>query len=573
MKRIWIYAVIAALVGTVSGCLDDDNNYDYKQINDMEGARDNFKNFKLSYSVVEGEELTLAPTFTFTIDAVDPDVSYEWYMDHKLLPDETKPIYTFKSDKCGTYEITIAVVDNKSGVRFARSTHIQVRSLFQRGWTILSDDGGRSVLHFIVPTTYTYQMEHEGEMVNRDSLVYHQVMHDVVPNLGQNPVGLMENLGYMDINADYNISVFDELVVQQDQWVELNGNTLQREVYTYQEFKNDLPENFSPVEACMTFSMKAIRDKNGCIYWANKRDVGDFHSNFYISVGLNDNMPFSRLFQAYKVNDNDTKVVLALTKEDNSFVGILDLGTNGYRSASTTISDEMIGQSGSMCPIEGGYADYFSSIDKEVVEVLPATWAAEDDYISGFFDITVAEPAWVALLKDQSSDAYDLRFFILSVVGREKKVKCSEYYEYSLRNHISDYRGMAVFNNKCYVVIADGSQLYYCQYGSDGTHKGELIKLNVNLPAKVKALSGLDLQGDGSAIAPYRGQLGVALEDGSFYIFGVESEPQNVDGVNTVDCKQLFPDESTPEKDKNYGKIVDVIYKIGRGTDYMEFAF
>lgn len=234
MKRIWIYAVIAALVGTVSGCLDDDNNYDYKQINDMEGARDNFKNFKLSYSVVEGEELTLAPTFTFTIDAVDPDVSYEWYMDHKLLPDETKPIYTFKSDKCGTYEITIAVVDNKTGVRFARSTHIQVRSLFQRGWTILSDDGGRSVLHFIVPTTYTYQMEHEGEMVNRDSLVYHQVMHDVVPNLGQNPVGLMENLGYMDINADYNISVFDELVVQQDQWVELNGNTLQREVYTFQ---------------------------------------------------------------------------------------------------------------------------------------------------------------------------------------------------------------------------------------------------------------------------------------------------------------------------------------------------
>ncbi len=25
-----------------------------------------------------------------------------------------KPTYTFKSDKCGTYEITIAVVDNKT---------------------------------------------------------------------------------------------------------------------------------------------------------------------------------------------------------------------------------------------------------------------------------------------------------------------------------------------------------------------------------------------------------------------------------------------------------------------------
>lgn len=131
---------------------------------------------------------------------------------------------------------------------------------------------------------------------------------------------------------------------------------------------------------------------------------------------------------------------------------------------------------------------------------------------------------------------------------------------------------MAVFNNRCYVVIADGNQLYYCQYGNDGTNRGELIKLDVTLPAKVKALSGLDLQGEGSSIAPHRGQLGVALEDGSFYIFGI-GELKNADGMGTVDCKQLFPDENTPEKDKNFGKIVDMIYKIGRGEDYMSFAF
>lgn len=568
MKRIWIYAVIAALTGSISGCLDDDNNYDYKQINDMEGARDNFKNFKDSYSVVEGEELTLAPTFTFTIDAVEPDVSYEWYMNQKLLPDETESTYTFKSDKCGTYEITIAVVDNKTGVRFARSTYVQVRSLFQRGWTILSNQNGRSVLHFIIPTTYTYQMIHEGEFVNRDSLIYHQVMHDIVPELGEEPVGLMENLGYMDYDRLCNVTLFDELVVQQKQWVELNGNTLQREVYTYQEFRNDLPNDFSPVEACMTFSMKAVRDINGCIYWANKIDVSDFHSSFYTSVGLNDNMLFSHLFQGYRLNGNRS-CVLALTKEDNSFVGILDLGTNGTYSESTIIPEVSMSKSGKMCLIEGEYADYFSNIEKEVVDAFPANWVAES--YGNFFDVTSANPAWVALLKDKDSEQYELRFFVLSV-NTTMTIKCSDYQEYPLRA-ISDYRGMAVFNNKCYVVIADGNQLYYCQYGSDGTHKGELIKLDVNLPAKVKALSGLDLQGEGSSIAPYRGQLGVALEDGSFYIFGVESEPQNVDGVNTVDCKQLFPDENTLEKDKNFGKIVDMIYKIGRGEDYMSFAF
>lgn len=47
---------------------------------------------------------------------------------------------------------------------------------------------------------------------------------------------------------------------------------MEHEVYTKEEFGNDLPENFEPVEAAMTFSSKLIRDKMGlyiCIekYW------------------------------------------------------------------------------------------------------------------------------------------------------------------------------------------------------------------------------------------------------------------------------------------------------------------
>ncbi len=147
----------------------------------------------------------------------------------------------------------------------------------------------------------------------------------------------------MDYDRLCNVTLFDELVVQQKQWAELNGNTLQREVYTYQEFRDDLPEGFSPVEACMTFSMKAVRDANGRIYWANKADVSDFHSSFYTSVGLNDNMSFSHLFEAYRLNGSRS-CVLALTEEDNSFVGILDLGTNGTYTESTVIRSINVGK-------------------------------------------------------------------------------------------------------------------------------------------------------------------------------------------------------------------------------------
>ena len=57
MRKLGIYAVIVVLVGVVSSCLDDDNNYNYKQINEMQGGASNFENFNLDYSVIEGEEM------------------------------------------------------------------------------------------------------------------------------------------------------------------------------------------------------------------------------------------------------------------------------------------------------------------------------------------------------------------------------------------------------------------------------------------------------------------------------------------------------------------------------------
>ena len=70
----------------------------------MQGGALNFENFNLDYSVIEGEELVLAPTFKFTIDSITPDVSYEWYVDKKLQTGETGPTYTFKAEKSGTYQ-------------------------------------------------------------------------------------------------------------------------------------------------------------------------------------------------------------------------------------------------------------------------------------------------------------------------------------------------------------------------------------------------------------------------------------------------------------------------------------
>lgn len=566
MRKIWIIALIITLTGSMSGCLDDDNNYDYKSINDLKGGYMNFGNFKTEYSVVEGEELKLAPTFQFTIDEV-PDVSYEWYVDQKLQSEATEATFIFKADKNGTHEVTFVVKDNKSGVRFAMSTFVKVRSIYQRGWCILSDEGGRSVLHFIVPTTFTYETTYKGEKILRDSLVYHDVRKDILPDLGRNPVGLMEHIGEMDYHGEKGIEIYDELLVKQDQWVELNGNTLEREVYTYQEFKDDLPADFAPKEAAMTYSAKAILDENGFLYWMNKGDVADFHAGFYTSVGLDNNQKFSRLFESHKWNKYHCDVILALRAEDNSLVGIYN---GGEANRGTTITENSQLKCGTVFEITG--EESFNNIDKEVIDALPAAY----DINYWGYDVTTMTCGWLALLKDkdkENNDKYDLRYFLLD--GERDGITCEGYYEYPGIT-IGDYRGMAVFNSRHYAVIADGYQLYYFQYFEDNdtgaSGSATMIPLGEAFTSPIKALHGHDLMPEYDSDS-YCGQLGVALEDGSFYIFGV-NEVLSEDGVcNSVSRKQLFPDVNTSEENKNFGKVVDVIYKLGCGKDYSIFAF
>lgn len=566
MKNIGKYAVWTLFAGMLCGCIEDDNNYDYIAVNELEKGWGDIRNFDITYSVIEGEELVLAPTFKFTIDSISPDVTYAWYLNKELLEGETGPTYTFKAEKSGRQEVTFAFKDNKSGVWFAKSTNVNVRSIYQRGWTILSDEGGRSVLHFIIPTTYKYETTFEGETFTRDSLVYHDVRRDVVPNLGSNPIGLFNDIGDNDYyNNREGVAWYDELVVKQDRWVELNGNTLEHEVYTDEEFYGDIPAEFSPVEASMSYSAKALRDENGLIYWQNKVDAADFHAGAYLSVGLNNNMRFKRLFENYKFNNYDTNVMLALT-EDNSLVCISDMGNPQY--GETAITENTSAKSGNVIFIDDyiNEENRFSKIKKEVVDAFPVPY-------DSWQDITSCKPFWTVILKDETTQEYELRYFGVEANDRIMTASCEEYYYENSLGTISDYRGAACFAYKRYVVIADGSQLYYYQYGwddDDKEYKGSRIKLGEPLPDNVKKLSAFDLNSYGQNY-PHDGQLGVLLEDGSFYIYCVQ-ETKDEDGKCTaVSLKQQFPNEVAT--DNNFGKVVDMLYKWGRSNDFFGYNF
>lgn len=560
--------MIAAIsLGTATSCLDNDNNYNYIKVNELQGGTQNFGNFSDIYSMTQGDKLTFEPTFKFTIDSISPDVSYSWYLDHVLLEGETGKSFTFIPKKSGTYEVTFAVKDNKSNVTFAKSAKINVRSLLQRGWLILTNENGRSALHMIVPKTVKYEMTYNGETFTRDSLVFEDVHRNVAPALGMNPKGLIEDIGYLPSSySEATASVYDEIVVMQDRWEELNGNTLEHEVYTDQEFQNDLPADFSPVEGCMTYSAKAVLDKNGLIYWNNKGDAVDFHAGFYIGMGLNNNMKFSRLFQSSKLNSYHNDAILALTKDDNSLVGIYNGATPYPGSAITENSQYMCGSIYKISTEDG--EDHFSNLADEVVDVKFCPYEPGNDFTS-------AKSYWTALLRNKDNGDYQLRYF--NVEGERRSMDC-EYYQELPLGQIGNYCGMAVFNNKRFAVIADDNKLYYCQFGwdeyGDIEYKGKLMPLDVKLSSKVKCVAAMDVTNNiYRQKYGYDGQLGVALEDGSFYIFGVEQTKDEEGHCIAARLKQHYPNAAVNKGDYNFGKIIDVIFKWGDGSEMISFSF
>ena len=345
MKKITVYILSLLLLSSICSCLDDKNNYDYTPINELKGT---ISNIEKNYSVGIDEDLVITPTFEFTIDKTDPDVSYEWRLDGELL-NVKAPSYTFNSHKIGLFELTFSVIDNKTGVKYSASTDILVRSPYQRGWVVLSDVDGKSTLSFIkIKTLYgvSETVNIWGEKVVRDSIAYHSVEKYLVKDLGTNPKGVFEHLGYPSTFGQVE-TVYDELVVMQDRWVELNGNTLEREVYTEDEFYGDLPVGgFKPVEAAMSYSAKFIRDENGYIYMHTKPVANDFHAGAYMSIPLWNYTKFSALYPVQKFKDRNMDAVLALREEDNSLVIIRNGGGVKNSSNDPTFYDNTVKDTG-----------------------------------------------------------------------------------------------------------------------------------------------------------------------------------------------------------------------------------
>ena len=72
MKKILLSACILATTGCMVSCIDDDNNYNYSKVNEIEGGTYNFKNISENYNLSIGQEVSLY------ISPVGYSVAIQW---------------------------------------------------------------------------------------------------------------------------------------------------------------------------------------------------------------------------------------------------------------------------------------------------------------------------------------------------------------------------------------------------------------------------------------------------------------------------------------------------------------
>lgn len=567
MKKIFLYACLLATMGCAVSCIDDDNNYNYGQVNEIEGGSSNFKDINSKYNVAVGQEVTITPTFKFTIEKENPDVSFEWTLDGQKIEGANQQSHTFSFDKSGSHEVSFYVIDNKTGLKYGVSTTIKVMAAYQRGWVLLSKgEDGRAILNFITPSSIKYTTTFEGKEFSRDSIVYKSATLDLNRNLGKNPTGMFLCVGNADYYGDFGIEEFDEVIIKGDQWEELNGNTLEHETYTLEEFGDDLPEGFKPAEGTYTYSLKALRSEDNYIYCNVKTDAADFHIGNFISMPLNNSMKFKRLFSGYKYGVN-FNTLLALS-EDNSLMAIADGGTVPSYGSQATISEYSRYKTGNVYDVtcEEDKTVSFKQMKDNIIELLPASDASEYQY---------SDPWYVALTQDPVSKQYSLMNFMINASYRSLSFVHAEEYTKRPFGMIGNYKDMTVFPYKHYVIVADGNKLWYCQYGmiaeTDNELLGERILIKtfdhdiVSVKAQDVRVNKYNNKYD------YPGQLGVALDNGEFFIFSL-NEQKDVEGnCEAVNMVQVFPNEFV--KDNKFGTIVDVLYKGGQAKNYIMYQF
>ena len=508
MKRIFFILCVCSMF---VGCFEDDGNYSYKELNEITESA-----MEWTYLLREGDGLHIEPKLHFKYDSVNVNLKHEWILPDTIIEGAVLDLDVYPGP-IGYRRCYYRVTDLDIDLPYIFQFNVELTAKYQSGWLLLTENNGMSELAMIWEN---HRLSEEGEILEttytEEFDIYKNVNGD---ELGSEPVKLVEHFPTTQSGPNAEVWVLQN---GGQGTVLLNGESLKRESYLYQEFIGDqLPDNFRIKDAVFYSHMHYVLSEDNKMY-SRKTEIEDaFHAG---------------RFDPEPVGGVRYDVPLIIPTGFYEFDGgmFYERNTNQYMF----IEDERwyTDGNGEILPITyNDWPDGFTPLndlgDKQIV-------------YSNFKNGGYWEPTYFySILYDESEQKYYRQYFELDYSWGTFTI--NPFYEQEFPgNELTEESVMAV------------SRMSSFFFFSGGVNQDKLYWISTEETAEAPRLY-FDFNGDrittiSIAVNAEEGErMGVGTESGRFYIFDVASST-----LASGTPKILYQMESS------VGKVVDVIFKV-----------
>ena len=545
---------IIGILFLFNSCLDDENNYNYQDINSLDGYT--VDNLRTLYSCFQGDVLEFDPIPKMTRDTLETqDLSYEWYVGYEKKSQERQ--FTYEASEIGQTVLTFVTIDNKTGLRFPYEVTLKIEGRGYKGWWILSKkNGNESILSSVWSRVYSfYRTDEEGNIITDwygkpiqvDTILYEGESIDFVPNLGREPIKLVENFVSKDNSFEGQAFSDDEIMVlQKDRCVELDGITYKPVAHAEDEFMDGTPSGFEPIDAVLSYGCKCLLNQDGRC-WFNINSVAtNLHAGRYGTDPAFNGKYLSGIWGTNKAGSRDKRnYFMILDKTTNSLLGVADNGRTNMDDPIIDIQKNFTGQvltiANNNKPAEMAL---FNNIKYDIIWNM---WTGDGIWQRK----STTGQSWICILHDKTTDEYLLHGYQL-YYGEEKKnptLRIMKDFVKPINKEMfagGNYK-IARFQHQNYLLIANGDKMWLCNYNKENKDTGGNFFAYFE-GRKVVALASKDVNSTKFG-GPH---VGIGFDDGSFYVFEVLFN-------ESLDARSLNP----LYYQEGFGEIVDIIFKHG----------
>lgn len=328
-----ILVFVSALL--IVSCYEDKGNYNYKESNKIT-IKKLESVYYLDVTDVSDDGLELVPELEFELKELD-NLTYRWSVEGEVMSNDLKFKISKKEIKKDS-DCRFEVIDQQ-GNHFIKDFDVKLKSSFESGWLLLTEKEANNSITFIKPEID--KDEEEAAIKYKPYVdIYSTITGEI---LGNSALKMIEHWnGACDYGQCGNV-----VIIKQDieKSIEINGSSLKKECKTKDYFlSGHAPEGYNPIDESYLGESSIILNEDGKLYSRKCTSTELFQSGkfmddpVYFEKGLNITLIIPSLYKTvYCCLLFDKKYQRLLYVDKDGKIGKLNF--EGYKEGVSHLDD------------------------------------------------------------------------------------------------------------------------------------------------------------------------------------------------------------------------------------------